>query len=54
MKYSKQEMKNLSWLPAMELKDLTLVEISKKIKFSNLRKLRKFLEEKELDYKRNG
>lgn len=54
MRFSKKELKDLSWLPAMELKDLTLIEIAQKIEFNNLSKLKAFLEEKELDYKRNG
>lgn len=52
MKYTKKEMEDLSWLPAMYVNDLTLLEIAKKLKFKNITKLKQFIDENDIKYKK--
>ena len=50
---TKEELKSLEWLLAIDISKMTILDIAKKIEFTDLKKIEAFLEHKKLTYKKS-
>lgn len=52
-KITKEELKSLEWLLAIDLRDMSILDIAKKMNFHDLKKIEAFLEYNKLTYKKS-
>lgn len=50
---TKEDLKSLEWLLAIDISKMTILDIAKKIEFTDLKKIEAFLEHKKLTYKKS-
>ena len=50
---TKEELKSLEWLLAIDISKMTILDIAKKMEFTDLKKIEAFLEYHKISYKKS-